>query len=174
MFWCELQVDIFWASVPSITCGILPCSPLDQVSPNPKRQHIHHSQQPGSVTHQQARRLSALTATKTFVENKPLLPARAVKGPESLTGSGSETSSPGKCHLKFWKHRLQDFLAQRHIAHPTLSLELKHQSWRSITVLKRVRHLCTFKARVRRRLLTTRYNFPSDNTNLTAPLSNPL
>lgn len=101
MFWCKLQVDIFWTPVPSITCGILPCSPLDQVSPNPNRQHIHHSQQRGNVTHQQARRLSALTATETFAENKPQLPARAVKGPELLTGSGREASSLGKCHLKF-------------------------------------------------------------------------
>lgn len=130
MFWCKPQVDVFQTSVPSITCGILPCWPLDQVSPNQNRQHIHHDQQLGSVTHQQATRLNALTATETFAENKPLLPARAVKGPELLTGSGSEASCPGKCHLKFWKRHLQDFLAQRHITHPTLPLELRHQSWR--------------------------------------------
>lgn len=136
-FWYKLQVDIFWMSVPSITCGILACSSLDQMSPHQSKNRIHHGWQPGSVTHQRAGRLSALTATKTFAANKLLLPTRAVKGPELLTGSGSNTSSPGKCHLKFWKCHLRDFLAQRHITHPTPSLELKRQSWHYITVLKR-------------------------------------
>lgn len=136
MFWCKLHADVFRTSVPSVTCGILACSPLDQVSRNQNRHHIHHGQQLGTVTHQRAGRLSALTATETFAENKPPLPARAVKGPELLTGSGSQASSPGKCHLKSWKRHLQDFRAQRHITHPTPSPELKRQSWRYITVLK--------------------------------------
>lgn len=132
MFWCELQVDIFWMSVQSITCGILACSLLDQMSSDPSKNRIHHGQQLGSVINQRAGALRALTATKTFAANKPSLPAGAVKGPELLTGSGSHTSSPGKCHLKFWKCHLWDFLAQRHITHPAPSLELKRQPWHRI------------------------------------------
>lgn len=168
MFWCELQVDIFWMSVQSITCGILACSLLDQMSSDPSKNRIHHGQQLGSVINQRTGALRALTATKTFAANKPSLPAGAVKGPELLTGSGSHTSSPGKCHLKFWKCHLRDFLAQRHITHPAPSLELKRQPWHRIAAPEGWDTHVLFAREVRQRCLTTGYNFPSEIKHPTA------
>lgn len=69
----------------------------------------HPSQSATGQCHQSAARtLCILTATKTFTTNKPSLPAGAVIGPELLTGSGSNTSSPGKRRLKFSECHLPD------------------------------------------------------------------
>lgn len=69
----------------------------------------HPSRSATGQCHQSAARTPCvLTATKTFAANEPSLPAGAVIGPELLTGSGSNTSSPGKRHLKFSKCHLPD------------------------------------------------------------------